>query len=220
MTPNALTVIVVDDHAVVRRGIIAFLEVLPDITTVGEAGNGAEALQLLERLARDDALPDVALIDIMMPRMDGARAIAELRTRFPSVRPVILTGHTEIEHAHSALAAGASGYVLKDATPDEVEQAIRRAARGDMYLDPSVAAGLATRMVGGTGLAALTDQERNVLVLVAQGLSNREVGLRLSISESTVRSHMGGVLSKLGLASRTQAALFAVREGLVRLNER
>jgi DNA-binding NarL/FixJ family response regulator len=220
MTTPPLTVIVVDDHVVVRRGIVAFLEILPDITAVGEAGNGAEALELLERLAREGTLPDVALIDIMMPGMDGAQAVTQLRSRFPSVRAVILTGYTEIEYAHSALAAGAAGYVLKDASPDQVEQAIRHAARGDMYLDPSVAGGLTARMVSGTGLAALTEQERNVLALVARGLSNREIGTRLSISESTVRSHMSGVLAKLGLTSRTQAALFAVREGLVRLNER
>jgi len=219
MAADPLTVIVVDDHVVVRRGILAFLEVLPDITAVGEAGNGAEALELLEQLARDGVLPDVALIDIMMPHMDGPQAITELRARFPSVRPVILTGYTEIEYAHAALAAGAAGYVLKDASPDQVEQAIRHAAHGDMYLDPSMAGGLTARMVTGTGLTALTDQERNVLALVAQGLSNREVGTRLHISERTVRSHMSGVLAKLGLTSRTQAALLAVREGLVRLSD-
>jgi DNA-binding NarL/FixJ family response regulator len=217
MTP--LTVIVVDDHTVVRRGIIAFLEILPDITAVGEAGNGTEALELLEELARRDALPDVALVDIKMPDMDGAQTIAQLRTRFPGVRPVILTGYTEIEYAHAALAAGACGYVLKDASPDQVEQAIRHAAHGGMYLDPSVAGGLTSRMVAVTGLAALTEQERNVLALVAQGLTNRQVGTRLHISERTVRSHMSAVLAKLNLASRTQAALFAVREGLVRLDE-
>jgi DNA-binding NarL/FixJ family response regulator len=216
---TALTVIVVDDHTVVRRGIIAFLEVLPDITAVGEAANGAEALKLLERLAADGALPDIALVDIKMPDLDGPQTIARMRTRFPAVRPVILTGYTEIEYAHAALAAGAAGYVLKDASPAEVEQAIRRAAHGDMYLDPSVAGGLTSRMVAASGLAALTEQERNVLALVARGLSNREIGARLHISERTVRSHMTGVLAKLGLASRTQAALLAVREGLVSLEE-
>lgn len=214
MSTPPLTVIVVDDHVVVRRGIIAFLEIVPDITAVGEAGNGAEALQLLDRLARDDALPDVALIDIKMPRMDGAQAIAELHARYPSVRPVVLTGYTELEYAHAALAAGAAGYLLKDTSPDQVEQAIRQAAHGGVYLDPSVAGGLTSRMFTGTGLAALTEQERNVLALVAQGLSNREIGARLHISERTVRSHMTGVLAKLGLSSRTQAALYAVREGL------
>jgi DNA-binding NarL/FixJ family response regulator len=216
---TALTVIVVDDHTVVRRGIIAFLEVLPDITAVGEAANGTEALQLLERLAADGALPDVALVDIKMPDLDGPQAITRMRARFPAVRPVILTGYTEIEYAHAALAAGAAGYVLKDASPAEVEQAIRRAAHGDVYLDPSVARPLASRMIAPTGLAALTEQERNVLMLVARGLSNREAGTRLHISERTVRTHMTGVLAKLGLTSRTQAALFAVREGLVSLDE-
>jgi DNA-binding NarL/FixJ family response regulator len=218
--PAPLTVIVVDDHTVVRRGITAFLEVLPGITAVGEASTGAEALELLERLARDGALPDVALIDIKMPGMDGPQTIARMRDRFPAVRPVILTGYTEIEYAHAALAAGAAGYVLKDATPAQVEQAIRNAARGGMYLDPAVAGGLASRMVTPTGLAALTEQERNVLALVARGLSNREIGARLHISERTVRSHMSGVLAKLGLESRTQAALLAVREGLVGLDRR
>ncbi len=218
--PAPLTVIVVDDHTVVRRGITAFLEVLPGITAVGEASTGAEALELLERLARDGALPDVALIDIKMPGMDGPQTIARMRDRFPAVRPVILTGYTEIEYAHAALAAGAAGYVLKDATPAQVEQAIRNAARGGMYLDPAVAGGLASRMVTPTGLAALTEQERNVLALVARGLSNRQIGARLHISERTVRSHMSGVLAKLGLESRTQAALLAVREGLVSLDQR
>ncbi len=218
--PAPLTVIVVDDHTVVRRGITAFLEVLPGITAVGEACAGTEALELLERLARDGALPDVALIDIKMPGMDGPQTIARMRDRFPSVRPVILTGYTEIEYAHAALAAGAAGYVLKDATPAQVEQAIRNAARGGMYLDPAVAGGLASRMVTPTGLAALTEQERNVLALVARGLSNRQIGARLHISERTVRSHMSGVLAKLGLESRTQAALLAVREGLVSLDQR
>jgi len=216
---TTLTVIVVDDHAVVRRGIISFLEVLPDITAVGEAANGTEALALLERLAAAGALPDIAVVDIKMPELDGAQTIARISARFPSVRPVILTGYTEIEYAHAALAAGAAGYVLTDASPAEVEQAIRCAAHGEMYLDPSVAGGLASRMVASTGLGALTGQERNVLALVAQGLSNREIGTRLRISERTVRSHMTGVLAKLGLASRTQAALFAVREGLVGLEE-
>ena len=216
---TTLTVIVVDDHAVVRRGIISFLEVLPDNTAVGEAANGTEALALLERLAAAGALPDIAVVDIKMPELDGAQTIARISARFPSVRPVILTGYTEIEYAHAALAAGAAGYVLTDASPAEVEQAIRCAAHGEMYLDPSVAGGLASRMVASTGLGALTGQERNVLALVAQGLSNREIGTRLRISERTVRSHMTGVLAKLGLASRTQAALFAVREGLVGLEE-
>lgn len=221
MTPAAdpLTVIVVDDHTFVRRGITAFLEILADISAVGEAADGTEALELLARLGRGGSLPDVALVDIKMPGMDGPQLIALMRARFPSVRPVILTGYTEIEYAHAALAAGAAGYVLKDATPAQVEQAIRHAARGRVYLDPSMAGGLAARMVTPTGLAALTEQERNVLALVAQGLSNREIGTRLHIGERTVRSHMSGVLAKLGLVSRTQAALLAVREGLVRLEE-
>jgi DNA-binding NarL/FixJ family response regulator len=217
--PGPLTVIVVDDHTFVRRGIVAFLETLPDITAVGEAATGTEALELLGRLASDDILPDVALVDIKMPGLDGPQTLARMRAQFPSVRPVMLTGYTEIEYAHAALAAGAAGYVLKDATPAQVEQAIRHAARGEVYLDPSVAGGLASRMITPTGLAALTDQERNVLALVAQGLSNREIGIRLHITERTVRSHMTGVLAKLGLASRTQAALLAVREGLVSLDK-
>lgn len=214
-----LTVIVVDDHTFVRRGIIAFLDILPDITTVGEATSGTEALELLARLEHDGTLPDVALVDIKMPGLDGPQTLVQMRARFPSVRPVILTGYTEIEYAHAALAAGAAGYVLKDATPAQVEQAIRSAADGEVYLDPSVAGGLTSRMIAPTGLSALTEQERNVLTLVARGLSNREIGARLHISESTVRSHMTGVLAKLGLTSRTQAALLAVREGLIQLDQ-
>ena len=208
-----MKVLIVEDNAVNAK--IVELQLRKHNFQTLIAHDGVEGLQ---RLA--DA-PDIQLVvaDIMMPHMDGPQAITELRARFPSVRPVILTGYTEIEYAHAALAAGAAGYVLKDASPDQVEQAIRHAAHGDMYLDPSMAGGLTARMVTGTGLTALTDQERNVLALVAQGLSNREVGTRLHISERTVRSHMSGVLAKLGLTSRTQAALLAVREGLVRLSD-
>jgi DNA-binding NarL/FixJ family response regulator len=223
MTPatGPLTVIVVDDHTFVRRGILGFLETLPDIVAVGEAADGAQALERLARLQRESGhLPDVALVDIKMPGLDGPQLIAQLRTRFPSVRALILTGYTEIEYAHAALSAGAAGYVLKDATPDQVAQAIRHAARGEVYLDPSVAGGLTSRLITPAGLGALTGQERKVLSLVAHGLSNREIGDQLRISERTVRSHMTGVLAKLGLASRTQAALLAVREGLVQLDER
>jgi DNA-binding NarL/FixJ family response regulator len=142
-----------------------------------------------------------------------------MRREFPKIRVIILSMHVNEDYLRRALRDGAAGYVLKDATPAQVEQAIRNAARGGMYLDPSVAGGLAARMVTPTGLAALTEQERNVLALVAHGLSNREIGARLHISERTVRSHMTAVLAKLNLTSRTQAALLAVREGLVSLDQ-
>jgi DNA-binding NarL/FixJ family response regulator len=211
-----LRVLIVDDHAVVRRGIRAYLEVLGDLEAAGEAADGQEALDRLESMAAHGELPDVALVDLLMPRMDGAAATARITERFPTVKVVVLTSFGEMERVHTALSHGASGYLLKDAEPSEVVAAIRAAARGDVFLDPAVARQLTQEIVSPPqGLGSLTGRERGVLVLVAQGRSNQEIADELVISERTARTHVSNVLRKLQLTSRTQAALVAVRQGLV-----
>ncbi|MEX2969619.1 response regulator [Streptomyces sp. C184] len=207
---------IVDDHAVVRRGIRAYLEVLDDLEVAAEAGNGLEALDLLEAMTAYGELPDVVLIDLLMPKMDGVAASARITQRYPSVKVVVLTSFGEMERVHAALANGASGYLLKDAEPGEVVAAIRAAAVGDVFLDPAVARQLTQEIVSPpTGIGALTGRERDVLILVAQGCSNQEIADELVISERTARTHVSNVLRKLELTSRTQAALVAVRQGLV-----
>lgn len=216
MTEPVVKVFVVDDHAVVRRGIASFLEVIDDIELIGEAGDGVEALERLGYLNAHDELPDVVLLDLQLPRMDGVAAAGEISSRFPTVRTVILTSFAEPERVHAALASGASGYVLKDADPSEVEAAIRAARRDEMFLDAAVARKFAQQMVSPrSGLGSLSTREREVLILVAKGLSNRAIAADLSITERTARTHVSNVLTKMNLTSRTQAALVAVEEGLV-----
>jgi DNA-binding NarL/FixJ family response regulator len=209
-------VLVVDDHAVVRRGLAAYLESADGIEVVAEAANGKEALDQLGRLAAEQRLPQVVLMDVLMPEMDGISAVREVIAVHPGVRIVMLTSFGEVERVHAALQAGASGYLLKDADPDEVAAAIRAAARGEVHLDPAVAGRLTRQLISPpTGLASLTPRERTILALVARGLSNRQIASELYISERTARTHVSHVLTKLQLASRTQAALVAIREGLI-----
>ena len=211
-----IRVLVVDDHAVVRRGVVAYLEALEDVVVAGEAGDGQEAL---DRLARADAhgeLPDVVLMDLQMPRMDGVTATGELLRRYPQLRVVILTSFGETERVHAALESGASGYLLKDAGPAEVDAALRAAVRDEVILDAAVTRRLTQEMRSPrTGLGALTAREKEVLVLIAEGRSNKDIAEQLVISERTARTHVSHLLSKIGLTSRTQAALLAVKEGLV-----
>lgn len=209
-------VLIVDDHAVVRRGIRAYLEVLDDVRVVAEAGDGEDALNQLAMLATYRELPDVVLLDLLMPGLDGTALIAQVTARHPGVRVVVLTSYGELERVHAALASGASGYLLKSAGPTEVAAAIRAAARDEVFLDPAVARRLTRQMMSPpTGLSALTERERAVLALVARGRSNQAIADELVISERTARTHMSNLLRKLQLTSRTQAALVAVREGLV-----
>ena len=213
---TGVRVLIVDDHAVVRRGLRAYLEFVDDLQVVAEAGNGQQALARLDEMAAHGELPDVVLIDLLMPKMDGAAATARITQRFTGVRVVVLTSFGEMERVHAALVNGASGYLLKDAEPTEVVAAIRAAARGNVFLDPAVARQLTQEIVSPpTGISALTSRERDVLILVAQGRSNREIADELVISERTARTHMSNVLRKLQLTSRTQAALVAVHQGLV-----
>lgn len=214
--PSTIRVLVVDDHAVVRRGVVAYLEALEDVAVAGEAGTGAEALGQLARAAALADLPDVVLMDLQMPEMDGVTATGEIVRRFPAVKVVILTSFGESERVHAALEKGASGYLLKDAGPAEVDAALRAAVRDEVFLDAAVTRRLTQEMrAPRTGLGVLTAREKEVLVLVAEGRSNKDIADHLVISERTARTHVSHLLAKMGLSSRTQAALLAVREGLV-----
>jgi DNA-binding NarL/FixJ family response regulator len=216
MTTNRIRVFLVDDHAVVRRGMRAFFDMLDDIAVIGEAANGQQALSELAVLAARQDLPDVVLMDIVMPRLDGVATTKAIKQRYPGTEIVALTSFGEVERVQAALAAGAAGYLLKDADADEVVAAVRAAYRGEVHLDAAVTRNLTRSLVSpASATASLTPREREILVLVAQGNSNRDIATALVISERTARTHVSNVLSKLGLASRTQAALWAVREGLV-----
>ena len=210
-------VMVVDDHAFVRRGVRAYIDTVPSFRMIGEAGDGEEALALLRRWrTTGDPMPDVVLMDLHMPKLGGVEATEAISRAHPEVKVVVLTSFGEVERVHAALAAGAAGYLLKDAEPEEVGTTIRSAAVGEVHLDSAVARQLTRRMAAPqVGLSALTAREREILALVAQGHSNREIAEQLVISERTARTHVSNVLSKLQLSSRTQAALLAIREGLI-----
>jgi DNA-binding NarL/FixJ family response regulator len=209
-------VFVVDDHAVVRRGLRGYLEMVDDMEVVGEAADGQEALDGIAALVTAGRPPDVALMDLVMPGMDGVTATAAITQRHPEMDVVAMTSFTQADMVHGALQAGAAGYLLKDAEADEVAAAIRAARRGEVHLDPVVAKQLTRSLVAPKPqtVTALTDREREVLVLVAQGLSNQQIADSLVISERTARTHVSSILGKLGVVSRTQAALLAIREGI------
>jgi DNA-binding NarL/FixJ family response regulator len=216
MRQRPVRVFVVDDHAVVRRGLRAYLETVDDMEVVGEAADGQDALDAIAALAAAGRPPDVALMDLLMPGMDGVTATAAITQRYPAMDVVAMTSFTQADKVHGALQAGAAGYLLKDAEADEVAAAIRAARRGEVHLDPAIAGQLTRSLVAPTARSvnALTDREREVLVLVAKGLSNQQIADVLVISERTARTHVSNILSKLGVASRTQAALLAIREGI------
>ena len=212
-----IRVLVVDDHRMVREGLRSYLELMDDITMVGDACDGRSALDWLARANADGALPDVVLMDLLMEPMSGIEATAAIKERYPGVEVVAVTSFVEEEKVHAALEAGAAGYVLKDAEADEVAAAVRAAQRGEVHLDPAVARQLTASLRRGPSAdpkALLTVREREILLLVAQGKANKEIAGELVISERTARTHVSNILAKLGLSSRTQAALWAVREGL------
>jgi DNA-binding NarL/FixJ family response regulator len=211
-----IRVCLVDDHAVVRRGLRGYLELIEDMEIVGEAADGEAALDLVAALVADGRAPNVVLMDLLMPGTDGVTATRLLTQRCDGVAIVAMTSYSEIERIRGALEAGASGYLLKDAEADQVVDAIRQAHRGEMPLGPAVSRQLA-RAVSAPGRAALdslTAREHEVLLLLAGGMSNREIAHQLSIGERTARTHVSSILDKLGLRSRTQAALFAIQQGL------
>jgi DNA-binding NarL/FixJ family response regulator len=209
-------VFIVDDHAVVRSGLAAYLEFIDDFTLVGEAADGEQALRRLAELAARDSLPGVVLLDLVMPNMNGIEATAHIVERFPTCRVVVLTSFGEVERINAALRNGAVGYLLKDAEAAEIAAAIRAAVRGEVHLDSEIARRLTQDLrCGPAGPGLLTPRERQILALLGEGRSNREIANILVISERTARTHVSNVLSKLNLTSRTQAALMAIREGLV-----
>jgi DNA-binding NarL/FixJ family response regulator len=211
-------VLVVDDHEVVRRGLLAFLDSEPDIDVVGEAGGGAQALDLLAMMQSEGRLPDVIVMDLQMAPIDGIETTRQVRTRYSDIEVVALTSFADEERVHAALAAGASGYLLKDSDADDVAAAVRAAYRGELQLDPQIARRLMSSLRDGPGddsAAELTSRELDVLRLVATGKANKQIAAELTISERTARTHVSRILHKLRLSSRTQAALWAVREGLV-----
>lgn len=212
---GTIRVFLVDDHRVVRRGVSAYLEQVEDIDVIGEAADGRQALNRIAILEPRDSLPDVVLMDMVMPNLDGISATREIKSRWPATEVVAMTSFVEEPMVREALEAGAAGYLLKDADADEVAQAIRAAIAGQMHLDPTVARLLAdsVRRPHRPG-DDLTARERQVLALVADGASNRQIAETLVVTERTARTHVSAILGKLGLVSRTQAALWAVREGL------
>jgi DNA-binding NarL/FixJ family response regulator len=213
-TPSArIKVLIVDDHEVVRRGLRGFLELQDDLEVVGEAEDGAIAVARADELA-----PDVILMDLLMPNLDGLGAIAAIHDAHPEIDIVAVTSFIEEEKVTAALEAGAAGYLLKDASADEVADAIRAARAGEVHLDPQVAKVLAQRMRSRRDeppVESLTAREVEVLQLVAKGAANKEIAAELSITERTARTHVSNILGKLGLASRTQAALWAVEHKML-----
>jgi two-component system, NarL family, response regulator LiaR len=209
-----IRVLIVDDHAVVREGLRTFLELQDGIEVVGEASDGSEALEQAEQLE-----PDVVLMDLVMPRLDGVGAMRQLRERSPQIRVIVLTSFLDDDRLLPAIQAGAAGYLLKDVEPTELAQAVRAASAGQAMLNPVVAARLveaiAENRAPGVQPEHLTRREQEVLEQLAHGRSNKRIALELGISEKTVKGHVGHLLAKLGVADRTQAALLAVREGLV-----
>jgi two-component system, NarL family, response regulator LiaR len=209
---DPIRVLIADDHAVVREGLRTFLDLQDGIEVVGEAADGEEAIGEAERLQ-----PDVILIDLVMPRLDGVQAMRELRERVPGARTVVLTSFLDDEHLLPAMRAGAAGYLLKNVQPQELARAVRAAVAGEALIDPAVAARLVDSLGDGREDRAerLTPREREVLVLIGRGFANKRIADELGIAEKTVKVHVSHVLAKLGVADRTQAALFAVREGLL-----
>jgi DNA-binding NarL/FixJ family response regulator len=209
---DTIRVLIVDDHAVVREGLRTFLELQDGIEVAGEASDGHDAIRAAERLR-----PDVVLMDLVMPTLDGVGAMRELRQRVPGARVIVLTSFLDDERLLPAVRAGAAGYLLKNVQPQELARAIRTAAAGEALLDPAVAARLVEALEEDgrdTRAEQLTPREREVLALIGRGYANKRIALELGIAEKTVKTHVGNVLSKLGVSDRTQAALYAARLGL------
>ncbi len=211
-----IRVLLVDDHNMVRLGLKAYFSTLADIEVAGEAASGEEAVELAASLA-----PDVILMDLIMPGMDGVEATRRVKKACPSCQVIVVTSYHEDEHIFPAIRAGALSYVLKDIDPDELAEAIRLAHAGEAVINPRVAARMVKELGGLRGDAVnpfrdLSEREQDVLKQIAAGRSNREIGEALFISEKTVKSHITSILNKLHLSDRTQAAVYAWQEGIVR----
>jgi NarL family two-component system response regulator LiaR len=214
---EAIRVLIVDDHTIVRKGIRALLAEIEGIEVVGEAGNGQEAVAQAEAL-----YPDVILMDLAMPKLDGIEATRQIKAGRPESRILVMTSFAADDKVFPAIKAGALGYLLKESAPDDLVQAIRQIHRGESSLHPAIARRLLLEITHPADRPPtpnpLTGREAEVLRLVAQGLSNQEIAKKLNISDPTVRTHVSNILSKLQLATRIQAALYALREGLVALD--
>jgi len=211
-----IRILVTDDHIVVRKGRVAMLETEPDIQVMGEASNGAEALKLAQEL-----IPDVVLMDLVMPVMDGIEATRQIKQTVPSVNILVLTSFSTNDKVLPSLNAGAIGYLLKDSTPAELVRAIHQVAHGEGSLNPSVTRQVLAQMQSPPPPAEeeLTERETEVIKLMAHGYSNAEIARLMVVSNATVHTHVSRILSKLNLSSRTQAALYALKKGLVSLDE-
>lgn len=213
---GTISVLLVDDHSVVRQGVRAFLTTQPDLAVVGEATSGEEAVKLAEQ-----TVPDVILMDLIMPNMDGVEATRRVKQVSPRSQIVVLTSYHEDEHIFPALKAGALSYILKDVSAMELADAVRKAAAGEAVLHPRVAARVIKELQGRredalNPFTELSERELEVLKLIADGMSNAEIAAKLVLSEKTVKGHVSNILSKLQLADRTQAAVYAWRQGVVR----
>ena len=206
-----IKVLLVDDHTIVRQGLRVLLEAEPDITMVGEAETGRQAVQMTRKLR-----PDVVVMDISMPMLNGLEATRQILKEMPATRVLILSSYSDDEYVHQMTQAGAAGYLLKTAPPEELTRAIADVAAGRRVIPPAIAARLADRVAG----SELTPRELEVLAAVARGEGNREIARRLAITEGTVKGHVSNVLDKLGVRSRTQAVTAALARGLVRLGRR
>jgi NarL family two-component system response regulator LiaR len=211
-----IKVLIVDDHRVVRHGLRTFLELHDDIVVVGEAADGLAAVEMVSRL-----VPHVVLMDLVMPQMDGIAATRRIKSLGAAAQVIALTSFTEDDKVFPAIQAGAASYLLKDVSPDDLVDAIRAAHRGEARLHPDVARKLMEQVarqaspIGEAPAEALTGRERDVVRLVAQGRSNREIAQELVISHKTVKTHVSNILSKLNLQDRTQLAIYAIKHGLV-----
>lgn len=205
-----IKILIVDDHSVVRQGLRMFLNLEPDFNIVGEAVNGVDAIQKVSQLK-----PDVVLMDLLMPVMDGIEAISKIKKNYPDVEVIALTSVLEDAAVYNAIRAGAIGYLLKDTEADELIRAIKAAASGQVQLSPKIAERLVREVSAPDNPEKLTDREKEVLIMLAEGKSNKEIAAGLYIGETTVKTHVSNILMKLGVPSRTQAALYAIRIGLV-----
>ena len=209
-----IRVLIADDHSVVRQGLRMFLELEADIELIGEAANGREAVELARRFT-----PDVVLMDLLMPEMDGVAATEAIRRELPDIQVVALTSVLEDQAIFDAVRVGAISYLLKDTESDKLCEAIRAAATGEVRLSPEVAARLMREVSAPESPETLTDRETDVLRILARGLSNTEIAEELCITEATVKTHVSSILAKLDLPSRTRAALYALKIGLVALDD-